>query len=88
MGQTYGRVGCVDTLAAWSGRSEYIDFDLTRIDVEFDLLGFGQNRNGNRRGVYPPLCLGFRNTLNTMGTTFLFKTAERPFSMDHGDNLF
>ena len=61
------RVGRVDRLPAGPGRAIDVDLEVLRVDLDLDLLGLGQHRDGRGRRVDPALRLGLRHPLDAVG---------------------
>ncbi len=52
------------------GSAVNVDAQIGRIDLDIDILGFGEDRHGAGRGVNPPLRLGLRDPLHPVGAAF------------------
>src|SRR3569832_1917709 len=71
MGNADRGVGLVDVLAAGARRTEGVDAQVGRVDVDFaDLVGFRHHGDGAGRGVVVSLCFGFRNAMHAMAARF------------------
>ena len=64
MRDTNSGVGCVDTLAAWTGRTENINAVLVRIKVYLHIFSLGNHRNSDGRGVDSALRFCYRHPLD------------------------
>jgi len=87
MGNADRRIGGIDALTARTGRAIYIHFDITGVDMDIHCSSFPLDRNGNRRGVNPPLSFGNPHPLNTMGTAFEFESAVGARTVNHHDDF-
>ena len=61
-----GGVGGVHALAAGTARAADFDAEVVGFEVEVDILGFGQHRDGRGGGVNAPLRFGRRHALHAM----------------------
>src|SRR5438046_1137610 len=59
-------VGRVDALPAGAAGAEHVDAQVLVIDLDVDLLGLGEDRDGRRRRVDAPLRLGDRHALHAV----------------------
>ena len=66
MGDADGGRGLVDVLAARAGRTEGVDAQVLRVDVEVKLLRLGQHGDCRGRGVDAALTFGFRDALHAV----------------------
>ncbi len=80
-------IGPVDMLAAGAGRPVGVDFKVVRIDVDFDVVSFRQDGDGDRRGVDPAAGFGDRDTLDAVDAAFKFESAESTAAFDHEDDF-
>ena len=87
MGDAHRGFGLVDMLAAGALRAHRVDLQVRLVDVDIDLLGFGQDRDGSRRGMDTPLRLGFRHALHPMHAEFEFQLREDAASRDLRDDF-
>ncbi len=78
----YRRVGRVHRLAPRTGGAEHIDLEVVRVEVDVDLLGLRQHRDGCRARVDPPLALGGGNPLYAMWPTLVLEARPRGFALD------
>ena len=60
-------VGRVHRLAAGAGGAVDVDLQVLGGDLDLDLLGLREHRDGRGRGVDPPLRLGLRHPLDAVG---------------------
>ena len=61
-----GGRGLVDVLAAGAGRTERVDAQILRVDIEVELLRFGQHGHCCGRGMHAALTLGLGHALHTV----------------------
>src|SRR3546814_10651351 len=66
VGDPRRRVGCVDVLATGALRAVGVDPQILVVDVDVDLLGLRQHRDGGSRGVDAPTAFGHRHTLHAV----------------------
>ena len=66
MGDAHGGVSGVDGLAAGAGGAEGVDANVFGFDLDVDLFGLRQNRDGDGRGVNAALSLGLRHALHAV----------------------
>ena len=66
MRDPHGRVGRVDRLPARAGGAVDVDLQVVLVDLDLDVLGLGQHRDGRRRGVDAALRLGLRHALHAV----------------------
>ena len=62
----HGGVGRVDRLAARPRGAVDVDLEVVLVDLDVDLLGLGQHRDGRRRRVDPALRLGLGHALHAV----------------------
>ena len=77
----------VDVLTSGAAGAERVDFKVGRVDIKLDLLRFGQNSDGYRRGVYAPLAFGVGNALNAVNAAFKFETRICAAALHHEGDL-
>ena len=70
-------VGRVDRLAARARRAVDVDLEVVRVDLDVDVLGLGQHRDGRRRGVDAALRLGLRHALDAVRAALELEDASR-----------
>ena len=87
MGQTYGRVGRIDTLSTVTGRTEHIKFTVIQIQLEVDLFRLRHDRYGNGGSMDTSAGFGLRYTLYTVYTALILQTGIRTRSVDHKGNF-
>src|SRR3546814_16215900 len=63
VGDPHRRVGGVDVLATGALRAVGVDPQILVVDVDVDLLGLRQHRDGGSRGVDAHTAFGHRHTL-------------------------
>ena len=80
-------VGRVDRLAAWPRRPENVDAQILVVDLDVDLLGLGQYRDGRGRGVDAARGFGFRDALDAVDAGFEFEAGEDIAPGDRGRRL-
>ena len=73
VGDTNRGFSLVDVLTARTGSPIGINFEVRRIDIEFDLLNFRENGNRTGRCMDSSLCFGVWNPLHAMCTGFKFE---------------
>ena len=76
MGDADRAVGGVDRLAAGAGRAVDVDPQVRVVDLDVDLLGLGQHRDGRRRGVDAAAALGHRHALDAVDAAFELQPRE------------
>ncbi len=87
MGDPHGGVGGVDVLAARPAGAHRIDADVVRVDLDVDLLGLGQHRDGRRRGMDAAARLGFRHALHAVDPRFEFQPGKHALARDMGGDF-
>jgi len=87
VGDADRRVGLVDVLAARARRAIGIDAQIGVVDLDLDILGFRQNRDGGGGGVDAPLRLGLRHALNAVDAALELQPAEHALAGDRGDDF-
>ena len=87
MGDAHRRVGGVDRLPARAGRPEDVDLEISRVDVDLDLVGLGQDDHRRRRGVDPPLGLGHRHPLDPVGPALVLEPCQASSPSHHERDL-
>ena len=78
-------VGGVDRLAAGAGRAVDVDPQILVVDLDVDLLGLGQHRDGRGGGVDPAAALGDRNALDAVDAALELQPGEHALAGDRGD---
>ncbi len=73
MGDADRRFGLVDVLAAGALRAHGVDLQIVVVDVDVDLLGLRQHRDGRGRGVDAARGFGVRHALHAMHAGFEFQ---------------
>ena len=69
-------VGGVDRLAARAAGAEDVDAQVLVVDLDVDLLGLRQHRDGRRRGMDAARGLGLRHALHAVHARFEFQPGE------------
>ena len=69
-------VGGVDRLAAGPRRAIDVDAQILVVDMDVDILGFGQHRDGRRRGVDAPAAFGHGHALDAVDAAFELQFGE------------
>ena len=87
VGQTDGGIGGVDALAAAAAGAVDIHFDLVGLDVEFHILHFGDDSDGDGGGVDASLGFGGGDPLDPVGAGFVFELAVDSVPFDQDDEL-
>ena len=82
MRDAHGRIGGVHALSAGPARAEDIDAQVLVLDLEIDLLGFGEHRDRGGRRVNAPLRFGGRHALHAMHAALAAHLAERARALD------
>ena len=72
----HGGVGGVDALPARARRAVDVDAQVLVRQIDLDVLGLGQHRDGDRRGVDAPLRLGRRHALHAVHAALELEPAE------------
>ena len=80
-------VGGVDRLPARTAGAEHVDAQILVLDLDVDLFGLGQHRDGRGRGMDAALRLGRRHALNAMHARLEFQPREHTLAGDIGDDL-
>src|SRR3990167_3553130 len=81
------RVGRVDRLAAGPRRAKDVDAQIRFLDVDVDVFGLWQHRDGRRRGVNAPLRFGFGNALHAVNARLEFHPRVNAVALDRGLNF-
>jgi hypothetical protein len=80
------RVRRVDGLTTRARRAEDVDLEVVGIDLDIDLFGFRQDRDGRRARVDAALALGRGNSLHSVRTAFVLEPTPRVLALgDEGD---
>ena len=87
MGNPDRGVGGIDALAAGPGGTVDVDPQLVGVEVHLHLLGLGDHRHGDGRGMNPPLGLGFRHPLHPVHPGLVLQAAVHLVAADQGDDL-
>ena len=74
-------------LAAGAGGAHRVDADVLGPDVDVDLLGLRQHRDGRRRRVDAAAGLGRRHALHAVHAGFEFQMREDALARDGGDDF-
>src|SRR6185369_8865983 len=74
MGNPNRAVGGIDRLSAGTGGTKNVDPQVLVLDLDVDILGLGQNRDGCRRRMNPPLRFGRRHALYAVNARFKLET--------------
>ena len=69
------------------GRAIDVDPQILVVDLDVDLLGLGQHRDGRRRGVDAAAALGHRHALDAVDAAFELQPREHALAGDRGDHL-
>ena len=85
MGDPHRAVGLVHVLAARARGAVDVDAQVAFVDLHVDLLGFGQHRDGDGRGVDAALAFGRRHALHAVHAGFVFQPGEDVAAGDFGD---
>lgn len=78
----------VDVLSAGSAAAATELFDVFRVDIDFDVLQFGEYGDGSGGGVDATLCLSFWDTLDAVSAAFEAKVTVSGGSGDLDDDFF
>lgn len=81
-------VGTVDVLSPSAGSAEGVDTEVVGADVDLDVIGFGEDRDGGSGCVYAALGFGLGDPLNAVGTGLPFEGGVDAVAADHGDEFF
>ena len=87
MRDPHRRVRRVDVLATRSRRAVHVDAQVAVVDLDIDLFGLRQHRDGCRRGVDAASALGHRNPLDAVDAAFEFQFGEHADALDRGDDF-
>ncbi len=87
VGDADGAVGLVDVLAAGALRPVGVDAQVLVVDLDVDLLGLGQHRDGGGRGVDAAAALGDRHPLHPVRARFELQALEHVVPGDRGAGL-
>ena len=87
--QAHRRVRGVDTLSAVSGRTEYVDTYVFRVndDVVVDFFGFGHDRDRAGRGVDAAAALRLRDALHAVYARLILQARIRARAADDEHDL-
>ena len=88
VGDTDGRVGGVDALAAVAGGAVDVDTDLVVGDIDVDGLGLGKHDNRGGGGVQAAGGFGAGDALDTVDAGLVLQPAEGALAADFEDGLF
>src|SRR6185437_4289897 len=87
MRDAHRTVGGVDRLATRSARTEHVDAQVLIVDMDVDLLRFGQHCYRRRRGMDAAAALGLRHPLHAMDARFKFEALEDVATADRRDRF-
>ena len=73
MCQTHSTIGSVDALAAGAGGAEGVDAHVAHVQLDVELLGFGQHHHACGGGVDAALGLGGGDALDAVHSRFVFQ---------------
>src|SRR5581483_12129088 len=82
-----GGLGLVDVLAAGAAGAHGVDLQVGVVDLDVDVLGLGQHRNGGGRGVDAALRFGIGDALHAMHAGLEFHLRESAAAFDHCDDF-
>ncbi len=82
------RFSLIDVLAAGALRAHRVDLQIGFIDIDIDLFGLRENRDGRSRRMDAPLGFGVGHALDPMRAGFEFQSREDAASGDLGDDFF
>ena len=82
------RIRGVDALASRAPRAVDVDAQVVGVDLHVHLLGLGQHRHGDGRGVDAALGFGGRHALHAVNAALVLEGAVGPLALDHDDRLF
>ncbi len=88
MGESDRRIGGVDGLAAGTARAKSVDLHVVEIELHFDFLRFGQNRNTGSRRVDPALRFSLGDPLHSVHPRFEFEAGKGAFALDGHRDFF
>ena len=83
MRHAYCAFRLVDVLTACAATSIGIHFDVVFVEIHFNVLRFGEHRNGDRRRMHSALRFGFGNALHSVHAAFELKFAPCAFTRYH-----
>ena len=78
----------IDVLTACAARAESVDFQVLVQNFDFDVGGFREHRNRDRRGMHATLRFGFRHALYAVNAAFVFKFTVNAFPGHHEHDFF
>src|ERR1700688_693494 len=87
MGDADRRLGLVDVLAAGARRLIRVDLEIFRVDLDLDVLGLGENRDGRGRRVHAALRFGDRDALDAVHATLILEEAVWLAALDRQHDL-
>src|ERR1022692_4100060 len=82
-----GGVRRVHRLAAWAGGAEGVNAQIFGFDLDVDVFGFRQHRDGDGGGVHASLLLGGGNALHAMHAAFVLELRKNAVAFDDGDDF-
>ncbi len=88
MGDPDRRLVLLDVLAACAARPERIDLEIALVDIDLDIVDFGQHCDRRRAGMDPPLAFRRRNTLYAMNAALILQAGKGTMTFDLKDRLF
>ncbi len=81
------RVGGIDALAAWAGRSIDVYFEVFWVDLYFEFVRFREHGHCDGGGVNPSLRFCGGHPLDSMNASFIFEPRVRALAMNQGNDL-
>src|SRR5690606_4643953 len=87
VGDAHGRIGGVDALAAGTTRTERVDAQVLRIDLDVDFFGFRQDGHRGRRRVDTSAGFGYRHALHAMDAALELQAPVHAPSLDAGHDF-
>ena len=86
--QAHAGLHLVDVLSSGTAGTESLPFDLSFVDMHFELVRFGQHGYRRSRGMHASLGLRHRHSLHAMNTGFIFERAIYIHTRHVEDDLF
>ena len=83
----HGGIRGVDGLAARAGRAERVNADFLRFNMDFNLVGFREHGDGDRRGMDAALLFGGRDALHAVDAAFEPQAAVNLPAFDERDDF-
>ena len=82
VGDTDGRLGLVDVLAAGTAGTVGVDLQVGRVDLDVNFFGLGQNGNGRSRSLDAARAVGDGNALDTVAAALVLEAGPCALTFD------